>query len=189
MKDITRQITELSGIDFPPKTQENWLRLLMLAGFSQSLVDSVFREFGYDGYDHAVELPRVYVSVAGESENGHNVSIDDSLLFTQRIIAGLEALRGRDHVRKTDVSAETVEMRALAYLIANSERKLTKVKIAKAINCHPKTLTPKKAPRFHAAFNASRNYENPPSGVKSADGDLESFSGRLRGWKADDNDG
>ena len=184
-----------SSIDYPPKTQENWLRLLTLAGFSQSFADSVFRELGYDGYSHAAELPRVYVSAAGESENEYHVSIDDSLLMTQRILAGLEAHRGRDHVRKADASdsesgvglrQHTVEERAMAFLVANRGCKMTKQEVAKSIGCHSKSLSPSNAPTFHVAYMASQSYGNPPVGSKSPDGDFESFSGPLRGPRVDD---
>jgi hypothetical protein len=94
--DYAQQIKELSGIDFPPETKENWLRLLSSAGFPQGLADSVFRKLGYRGYEDADELPHSYVSNAARSEDGQVVPIDEPLMLTQRILAGLEARRGRD---------------------------------------------------------------------------------------------
>jgi hypothetical protein len=91
--------------------------------------------------------------------------------------------------QKTDEGkTETVESRALAYLVANFKRKLTKKAIALAVECHPKTLSPQNAPKFDAAWRASRNYPEPPRGTKSKYGDVEAESGPYRGRRADDDD-
>jgi hypothetical protein len=133
------------------------------------------------------------VSVAGRFDDGKFIPLDEPLLLTQRILIGLEPLR-----RKRDVSqpvsvvegkTEKVEVRALAYLIANRGRPLKKTDVAKAIGCHPKTLSKGEAPSFHAAFTASQGYGMPSSGTKSKDGEMESFSGPLRGPRADDDGG
>jgi DNA-binding XRE family transcriptional regulator len=175
--DNAAKIESIAGIQYPPKTKGNWLRLLTLAGFSQEQADSVFRELGLDGYKDAKEVPRNYVSVGGRCDDGKFIPIDEPLVLTQRILIGLEPLR-----RKRDVSqpvsvvegkTEKVEVRALAYLIANKGRTLTKTEVAKAIGCHPKTLSKGDAPDFHAAFTASQDYGTPFSGTKSKDGEME----------------
>ncbi|MDA1013975.1 MAG: hypothetical protein O3A00_05920 [Planctomycetota bacterium] len=94
--DYWQQITDLTGIAYPPATKLDWLRLLTLAGFAQREADSVFRELGYDGYDRADEFPSNYVSTAGQSPDGRTVEpLDEPLMLTARILAGLEPLRRR----------------------------------------------------------------------------------------------
>jgi hypothetical protein len=100
--DYADRIKAITGSDYPPKTLEGLLRLLMKAGFSQSEANSVFRYLGYDGYDHAEELPRPYASVAGRFEGGRVVPIDDPLLLSQRILAGLEARVDATAVKTAD---------------------------------------------------------------------------------------
>jgi hypothetical protein len=190
--DNAAEIESITGIQYPPKTKGNWLRLLTLAGFSQEQADSVFRELGHDGYEDAKELPRNYVSVAGRFDDGKFIPIDEPLLLTQRILIGLEPLRRkRDDLQPINVKDKTekAEIRALAYLIANQGRPLKKTEVAKAIGCHPKTLSKGDAPNFHAAFTASQHYAKPSSGTKSKDGEIVSYSGPFRGPRADDEGG
>ena len=95
--DYAQQIESLSGIDYPPETKENWARLLSLAGFSQDRIGQVLNELGFPGYEEFGDLPRVYVSFAGQPSDG-----SDSLLLTQAILAGLEPLRREGGAGQSD---------------------------------------------------------------------------------------
>ena len=102
------------------------------------------------------------------------------------------APREDEHAEDSDTPATPTakpEERALAYLFENRWRQMTKQEIADAVDCHPKTLCPGRAPDFHAALKAYQDFRNPPRGTKSADGDVEAFSSnRFRGEKSDDID-